>query len=550
MTAASADAKPASPLSHRQVLAILGGLLMGMFLASLDQTIVSTAIRTIADDLHGYDLQAWVTTAYLITSTIATPLYGKLSDIFGRRPFYLLAIVVFVAGSLLCATATSMYELAAYRAVQGIGAGGLMSLALAIMGDIVAPRERARYQGYFMAVFGTSAVLGPVLGGLFAEQADIFGVSGWRWVFLVNVPVGVLALAVVWRLLHINQTLNKNIKVDWWGATTLTLGLVPLLIVAEQGRTWGWSSAMSLTCYIVGAVGVLAFVAIEKWMGESAIIPLRIFADRQFAQGIVISVLVGAVMFGGISMLPQYFQVVRDASPMGSGLLMLPMVLGLMLGSMVAGQLISRTGRYRLHPIVGTGVVAVATFVMHWVSADTKLWQVELLAAFLGFGLGNILPSVTMALQNMLPAKDMGVSTASATFFRQIGGTLGVAIFFSVLFSLVGPNISGEFDAAKATPEFQQAVVAHAGDPAVSGLLSGGHEGVLSDTSIIATLPAEIAHPIKQGFAESMDVVFLSVSVIALIAFLLTLVWREVPLRSASGLDEQRAAAEAGGPVV
>src|SRR3954449_705558 len=257
---AAAAAPDASGLfTHRQIMTILVGLLLGMFLAALDQTVVSTAIRTIADDLHGYDLQAWATTAFLITSTIATPLYGKLSDMYGRRPFYLFAIAVFVVGSALCGTAQSMYELAAFRAFQGIGAGGLMSLALAIIADIVPPRERSKYQGYFMAVFGTSSVLGPVIGGFLSGQASILGVAGWRWIFYVNVPLGILAFLVVFRVLHLPHTRREH-RIDWPGSLALITFLVPILIVAEQGRIWGWDSTRSLVCYGIGVVGFFAFL--------------------------------------------------------------------------------------------------------------------------------------------------------------------------------------------------------------------------------------------------------------------------------------------------
>jgi len=255
-TSAPAEAEHPSgyrPPTHREILTILGGLMIGMFLAALDQTIVATAIRTIADDLDGLSLQAWATTAYLITGTISTPLYGKLSDLYGRKPLFLTAIGIFLVGSLACSFATSMYQLAAFRALQGLGAGGLFSLALTIIGDIVAPRERARYQGYFVAVFGTSSVLGPVVGGFLAGQSELLGMTGWRWVFLINIPLGIVALVVVSRVLNIPHNRREH-RIDWPGALALTVGLVPLLIVAEQGRTWGWSSPAALLCYLVGMI--------------------------------------------------------------------------------------------------------------------------------------------------------------------------------------------------------------------------------------------------------------------------------------------------------
>lgn len=562
MTDSSAAAGPAAHddvagagLTHRQILTILGGLMMGMFLAALDQTIVSTAIRTIADDLQGYDMQAWVTTAYLVTSTIVTPLYGKLSDLYGRKPFFLLAISIFVVGSLLCSLATSMYELAAFRAFQGLGAGGLFTLALTTIGDIVPPRERAKYQGYFLAVFGTSSVLGPVLGGLFAGQASILWVSGWRWVFLVNVPIGIIALGVVAKVLNYDQQKGVGGRTDYWGATALAVTVAPLLIVAEQGRIWGWSSSWALLCYAIGIIGLAVFVWIEHKMGDDALIPLRVFRNPVFAQGIVISMIIGAVMFGGISMLPQYFQVLRGSSPMVAGLQMLPMVLGLMSGSIVSGQLISRTGRYKVFTIIGSVLITVATFLLHLVSTSTPVWLVMAMALLLGFGLGNLMQPITLAMQNILPPKDMGLSTGTATFFRQIGATLGVAVFFSLLFSLMGPNIKDEMTSAAQQPQYRTAVVqaAQSDDGQVSGFAksliaasqnpsaaSSSSDSVMSDTSVIEKLPTELSHPIKQGFTDAMDSVFLAVSIMSLLAIIGTITWKELPLRQGRPIGEPK----------
>ncbi|MCI1262171.1 MAG: MFS transporter, partial [Tetrasphaera jenkinsii] len=338
---------PESPLSHNQIVTILIGLMLGMFLAALDQTIVATAIRTIADDLQGLDRQAWVTTAYLITSTIVTPLYGKLSDIYGRKPFFITAITVFVIGSVMCTFADSMIQLAAFRAVQGVGAGGLFSLALAIIGDIVPPMERAKYQGYFLAVFGTSSVLGPVIGGFFAGMTSFLGIAGWRWVFLVNVPIGIIALLVVMRTLHLRHT-RLDHRIDWWGAAALSVGLVPLLLVAEQGREWGWGSTNSILCYVIGGVGVLAFLTIERWMGDEALLPIRLFTNKTIGISSIASTVLGIALFGGIACLPLYLQIVKGSSPTEAGLQLLPLTLGIMSGSIISGQTISRTGRYRV----------------------------------------------------------------------------------------------------------------------------------------------------------------------------------------------------------
>ncbi|KAA0024412.1 MDR family MFS transporter [Antrihabitans cavernicola] len=545
MTAQETVEESPAGFTHRQILTILSGLMLGMLMAALDQTIVSTAIRTIADELNGYSLQAWVTTAYLITATLATPLYGKLSDMYGRKPFFMAAITIFVVGSLLCTVANSMYMLAAFRAFQGAGAGGLMSLALTILGDILGPRERAKYQGYFLAVFGTSSVIGPVLGGLFAGQSTILGISGWRWVFLVNIPIGLFALVVVYRVLHLPKVQKSRVRVDWWGALVLAIGIVPILIVAEQGREWGWGSGRAILCYVIGVVGVLGFIGIEAKLKDAALIPLRMFKNTTFALGVVISIVVGAAMFGGISLVPQYLQVVRGASPTMAGLQMLPLVLGLMSGSIVSGQLISRTGRYRAFPLIGATMLTLGLFLLHFVAVDTPLLLTMLFMLITGFGLGNLMQPLTLALQNALPPKDMGVSTAAATFFRQIGGTLGVAVFLSILFSQLTPNIGNELQSAAKDPVFQQAVAlgVHSSNPADAALATGlaNHDvsaagSVLSDSSVIQKLSPALAHPLKVGFADSMSTVFLAVTAIALIALVLVLFWKEVPLRLSGGI--------------
>ncbi|APE32901.1 MFS transporter [Nocardia mangyaensis] len=546
MTTTAAPVQSPAGFTHRQILTVLSGLMLGMLLASLDQTIVSTSIRTIADDLGGYSLQAWATTAYLITATISTPLYGKLSDMFGRKPFYLTAIGLFIIGSLLCTLAGSMYQLAAFRAFQGLGAGGLMSLSLAIMGDMVGPRERARYQGYFLATFGISSVLGPVLGGLLAGQDTILGITGWRWVFLVNVPLGLLALVVVTRVLHLPRTPHATHRIDFGGALVLAVGLVPLLIVAEQGREWGWSSTASVACYVIGTLGVLGFVAVEKYMGDAALIPLRIFGNVTFALGVVISFVVGAAMFGGMLLLPQYLQVVRGAGPTEAGLQMLPMVLGLMIGSIVSGRLISKTGRYRAFPVIGATMLTLGLFLLHLLDADSPLWLAMIFMACAGFGLGNLMQPLTLALQNALPPKDMGVSTASATFFRQIGGTLGAAVFLSILFSLLTPNITEQLQSSANDPAYRQAIVqgAQSANPAdaalAKGLLANDTSAagqVLQDSSIIQQLNPELAKPFQVGFADSMSTVFLAAAGVALLALLLVLFWKEVPLRTTGGIE-------------
>ncbi|WP_405781169.1 MFS transporter [Streptomyces sp. NBC_00859] len=544
-------------LSHRQILTILSGLMLGMFLAALDQTIVSTSIRTIADDLHGLSAQAWATTAYLITSTITTPLYGKLSDLHGRKPYFLAAITIFIVGSAMCTFSTSMNELAAFRAFQGIGAGGLMSLALAIIGDIVPPRERARYQGYMLATFATSSVAGPLIGGFLAGQDTILGITGWRWVFLVNVPIGIIALFVVAKVLNIPHV-RRNHRIDWWGAVTIAIGVVPLLLVAEQGRDWGWGATRSLACYGIGAVGIIAWIFVERWMGDDALIPMRLFRNGTFSKTSVLAVLIGMGMFGGMLMIPQYLQIVKGASPTKSGLEMLPLMLGMIISSIAAGQVTSKTGRYKIFPVIGTVLMVAAMLLFHFqVQWDTPLWQTMIYMLVFGLGLGCCMQTLVLAVQNAVPPKDMGVATASSTFFRQMGATAGTAIFLSVLFSNVGDKISSAFRAASHTQQFQAAlhdpsVVSNPANKPVFDMLKnpggGGGSSVLSDSSFIQKLDPRLAMPFKQGFADSMHVVFLLGAGVIVLAFLLVLFIKEVPLRQVSGLEARAAedAAKAG----
>src|SRR3954471_21389888 len=482
-----------SSFTHRQIVVILIALMSGMFLAALDQTIVSTAIRTIADDLHGLSIQAWATTAYLITSTIATPLYGKLSDLYGRRPFFIFAISVFIAGSLLSGAAQSMYELAAARAFQGIGAGGLFSLALTIIGDIVPPRERAKYQGYFLAVFGTSSVLGPVLGGLFAGANTILGITGWRWVFLVNVPIGLASLLLVVRTLHLPHT-RRDHRIDYPGALALVVGLVPLLIIAEQGRDWGWTSTSAFICYVIGLVGIVAFVLAERAYGDDALLPLRLFRGRTFGVGSMLNFIVGMGMFGGLAAVPLYMQIVKGYSPTVAGLLLLPMVIGIMSGTISSGQFIARTGRYIWFPRIGLGLLVVAMVLLHSLTPSTSIAVVDAYAFMFGLGLGFNMQTLVLAIQNAVPPQDMGVATSSATLFGPRGGALGTAVFLSVLFNGLPDKIASAFQTSAATPGFQAAlrdpaVINNPANKPVLQMLQGGGSGgstaALNDSSFI-----------------------------------------------------------------
>jgi EmrB/QacA subfamily drug resistance transporter len=482
-------------MSHRQILLVIYGLMAGMFLSSLDQTVVGTAIRTIGDDLHGLDQQAWVTTAYLIVSTISVPIYGKLSDIFGRRPLFIFGIAVFLAGSLLATFSTSMFMLAGFRAVQGLGAGALMSIPLAIMADILAPRERAKYQGYFFAVFGISSVIGPLIGGLFAGANQILFISGWRWVFLINVPIGVGALLMVIAFLHLPK-FQRTVKprIDWWGATSVIVALVPLLLIAEQGRTWGWASPAAFACYIIGAVGLVAFILIERAMGQDAIIPLRLFNSRVFSMSTVLGVLVGFGMFGAMLTLPLYLQIVTGLNPTESGFALIPMIVGLMLSSIGSGQILAKTGHYRIFPVTGTATMAVGYLVLTFLTVDKPLWFLMIAMFLIGLGLGQLMQTLTIASQNSVEAHQMGVATSASTFFRQMGGTLGVAILLSVLFSALPGNITGNLQTDKAT--LTSALTA-AVDPKVAG--------AKENAAIMKQLWTPIVSPLESGVQKQLD---------------------------------------------
>ena len=511
MSQYSASEDPSNTyLDHKEVVPILIGLMLGLFLAALDQTIVATAIRTIGDDLKGLSIQAWATTAYLITSTITTPLYGKLSDIFGRKPLFVWAISIFIVGSAMSAFAESMYQLAVFRAIQGLGAGGLFTLALAIIGDIVPPRERSKYQGYFIAVFGSSSVIGPIVGGFLAGQDSILGLDGWRWIFFVNVPIGLVALFVVSRTLHIPNFQRVDHAIDWWGAVSLSTGLVPLLLVAQEGRIWGWTSTNSIICYTIGIVSLLLFVYFENRMQDEALLPLRLFKDKTFSLIAVIGVITGAGMFGGLAMLPLYLQIVGGASPTQAGLQLLPLTFGIMTGSIFSGTLISKTGKYKILPVAGTIILTTSLALMTTFNADTSYWWIAVLSYAFGVGLGGVLQPLVIAVQNAVSMKDLGVATSSVTLFRQLGATVGTAAFISILFGKVGKETTDSFATAVAQPEYQKALQDPANAETV-GLLQAAQSSPsgFDDTSWLATADRVLVHPILEGFANSMSLVFL-----------------------------------------
>jgi len=515
-------------LTQRQIVTVMVGLMLGMFLASLDQTIVSTSIYTIANDLDGLSLQAWATTAYLITSTVSTPLYGKLSDIFGRRPLYLTAIAVFLVGSVYAGSVHSMTELAVARGIQGLGAGGLLALALTIIGDIVSLKDRAKFQGYFMSVFGISSVLGPVVGGAFAGSANILGFDGWRWVFFINIPIGLAALTVVFLFLHLPAKHLKQ-KIDYWGAAAITVAIVPLLLVAEQGRSWGWTSTNSFLCYGVGILGIAWFLLAEKRAGDYALIPLRLFNNITFGLSSLLNFIIGIGMFGAIAMLPMYLQLVKGLTPTEAGLMMITFTIGILFGSITAGRTISASGTFRIFPIMGTGILTAAALVMGSVlKVDTELWVPGLIAVFFGVGLGFCMQPLTLAMQTSVPPRDMGVGTSSAAFFRSMGGAVGTAVFISMLFSLAADRIADGMKNAASDAAYLAVLKdpAVASDPANAKLYdffkNGASNDSLNDTSWLHTANSTLTRPITEGFATSIDTVMLTAAALTGLAFLIS----------------------------
>ena len=532
-------------MTRRQITLVLVGLMIAMFLSSISQTVVGTSMRTIADDLHGLDLQVWVVTAFLIVSTIVTPIYGKLSDIFGRRPLFIIAIVLFLLGSIACSFAQDMIQLAASRALQGLGAGGLMSLPLTIMGDVLSPRERAKYQGYFLAVFGVSSILGPLIGGVLAGADQILFLDGWRWVFLFNLPIGVAAVWMVFRYLHLPAH-HERVKIDWWGAALLVVGVVPLLLVGEQGREWGWGSAAAIACYAVGAIGIALFVVVESKMGDAALIPLHLFRNSTFSMATLLGVFTGFGMFSAMMLIPFVLQIVHGMDPTQAGLATLPMILGLMIASIGSGQIIARTGRYRLFPVVGLAIMAIGYGVLVTLQYDSPLWGLLLAQLLIGLGLGQLMQTLTIASQNAVQPKDMGVATSSATFFRQLGGTAGVAVAFSLLFSRLPETLREAFS----RPDLRADLAAAMEDPSV--LADPGNARILDvlqhperiggalneDSSFLNTADPRLAAPFLDGFNTATTLPFWVALITITVALVLALFFKAPPLRQKSAMEE------------
>ncbi|MFI7577463.1 MDR family MFS transporter [Micromonospora sp. NPDC049497] len=507
-----------APVLHRrQIRLLMFGLMTGMLLAALDQTIVGTALPTIVGELGGINHYSWVVTAYLLASTASTPLYGKMADLYGRRPVFLFSIGTFLLGSLLAGLSQDMTQLIVTRGIQGLGAGGLLTLAFTIISDVVSPRERGRYQGLFGAVFGIASVAGPLVGGYFAE-------TDWRWIFYINVPLGILALAVCSRVLRLIPFTRRDHAIDWLGAGLLVAGVSCLLLALSWGgNEYAWGSGVIVGLFVAGAVLGVLFVVQEARVAEP-ILPLRLFRSATFALANAAGFVLGLVMFGSIIFIPLYLQIVKGASPTRSGLLMLPMMAGIIVTSVLTGRAMSRIGRYKWFPVVGAAVLTVGMLLFTRLEVDTSLWVAFGFMVVIGVGLGLCMQSLILAVQNAVSMRDLGAGTSSATFFRSLGGSFGVAILGALLSSRLTAELADRLPGAVAQlPPDQRAAVA----------AGGGADVSINDPATILALPAPVRAAVQVAFVESLHLVFLTTGLIAIVAVLVTLALPNEKLRGA-----------------
>jgi EmrB/QacA subfamily drug resistance transporter len=502
--------EPEQPQRFRLIFA---ALLLVLLLASLDQTIVSTALPTIVGDLGGVSHLSWVVTAYLLASTITAPLYGKLGDLYGRKLVLQTAIVLFLVGSALCGLSQNMTELIAFRALQGLGGGGLMVTTTATIGDLVPPRDRGRYQGYFGGVFGVATVIGPLIGGFFVDHLS------WRWIFYVNLPIGGIALGVIAVAFHSRADRLRR-SIDYLGAGLLAGGLsAVVLFTSLGGTTYPWGSTQMIVLAALGVVLLVLFVFVETRAAEP-ILPMTLFKNRTFTVTSAIGFIIGVALFGSITYLPLYLQIVKGYSATGSGLLLTPMMAGVLVTSVTSGNIISRTGRYRPFPIMGTAMAAVAIFFLSRLAVSTPIWLAAIYLLVLGLGLGMVMQVLVLAAQNAVPYKLLGVATSGSTLFRQIGGSIGVSIFGAIFANRLATELADR-------------------------LPTGVHVPAGANPAVIHQLPEVIKQPYIEAFTAALQPVFLAASGFAIAAFLLTWLLREVPLRAtapAEGIGESFAA--------
>jgi EmrB/QacA subfamily drug resistance transporter len=524
------------PLTHKEIMIVLSGLMTGMLLAALDQTIVSTALKNIVEDFNGLNHYTWVVTAYLLTSTASTPLYGKISDLYGRRPVFQFAIITFLIGSLLAGASQNMTQLIFTRALQGVGAGGLMALTFVIIGDIVSPRERGKYQGYFGAVWGLSSVAGPLLGGFFSDHATILGITGWRWIFYINIPFGILALVITSAVLHIPKVKREH-KIDYFGALILVLAVTSVLLATSvYGPENGWTDSRTLTVFGLGLFLTLAFLW-QETRAKEPILPLRLFKNHTFSLTSVLGFIIGAGMFGAIVMLPLYLQVVKGNSATAAGLKLIPLMLGIVSMSIFSGKRITTTGKYKIFPIVGSAVMTLGLILMSTLNETTSFGVLSIYAILVGAGLGLSMQTIVIALQNSVDFQDMGIATSSNTFFRSLGGAFGTAIFGTIFSNRIAYYLQDNIASLQST------------DPqSLAGFDPAKLEQITTNTSIVTTLPPPIRDTVLHSFAQTFHVVFLAAAPITFIGFVLAFFLKEKPLQSSTA--HHAAKTEAAGEAV
>jgi EmrB/QacA subfamily drug resistance transporter len=497
----------------RRIRVIFGALMLVILLASLDQTIVATALPTIVGDLGGLQHISWVVTAYLLASTVTGPIYGKLGDLYGRKIVLQTAIVIFLIGSALCGIAQGMTELIAFRALQGLGAGGLLVTTIAVVGDIIPPRDRGKYQGLFGAVFGVSTVIGPLLGGFFVDNLS------WRWIFYVNLPIGALALFVIGVVFH-SRSEHVRHAIDYLGAATLAGGLAcVVLFTSLGGTTEPWGSVQSIALVVVGFALLVAFVFVER-RAKEPILPLELFRNRTFVVTSAIGFIIGLALFGSVTYLPLFLQVVKGMSPTKSGLQLTPMMGGLLVTSILSGRAISRFGRYRPFPIVGTAVATVGMALLARLSVSSGTLTAALDMLVLGLGLGLVMQVLVLAVQNAVEFRIMGVATSGAILFRQIGGSIGLAVFGAIFSNSLHSKLAANLPPGSRVPK-------------------------TVNPAVVRTLPPRLHDAYARAIAESLHPVFLTAAVIAGIAFFLTWLLRDVPLRTTSRATQGEALAGA-----
>ena len=522
--------------THKEIMFVLSGLMVGMLLAALDQTIVSTALKRIVEDFNGLSHYTWVVTAYLLTSTASTPLYGKISDLYGRRPVFQFAIITFLIGSFAAGAAQSMTQLIIFRAVQGLGAGGLMALTFVIIGDIVSPRERGKYQGYFGGVWGLSSVAGPLLGGFFSDKAHIFGIVGWRWIFYINLPFGILALVITSASLHIPKVKREH-KIDYLGALLLVLSVSSLLLgLSVYGPQNGWSNSRTVVSLAMAAILTAAFLIQESRAAEP-ILPIKLFKNHTFSITSLLAFVIGAGMFGAIVMLPLYLQVVKGNSATTSGLKLIPFMLGIVTFSIWSGKQISKHGHYKRFPIAGLIIMTAGLIFLSTLNEGTPFWRLAIFAIMIGAGLGLSMQTIVIALQNSVDFKDMGVATSANTFFRSIGGTIGVAIFGTIYANRLSHYLP------IGITKLQQTNPA-----ALAGATPQKFAELQQNTAVLKSFSPQLQSTVLHSFVQSFHVVFLTAAPVTALGFLFAMLLREVPLRT--GAAHHAAAQEAAGEAI